>query len=41
MLMLRLHALPNLSFIVLVVYYLLSENKQEDVRLNKRCDRVI
>ena len=38
MFMLRLHAL---SFIVLVVYYLLSENKQEDVRLNKCCDRVI
>ena len=38
MFMLRLHAL---SFIVFVVYYLLSENKQEDVRLNKRCDRVI
>ena len=38
MFMLRLHAL---SFIVLVVYYLFCENKQEDVRLNKRCDRVI
>ena len=38
MFMLLLHAL---SFIVLVVYYLLCENKQEDVRLNKRCDRVI
>ena len=38
MFMLILHAL---SFIGLVVYYLLSKNKQEDVRLNKRCDRVI